>query len=548
MRGEQVVALLTVCAVLGCSRKQDGAPPAPPTPASAPVRVHQLTLIPPREPQIRAGAPVLFRLESTPPLPSDGLSTWTFTSAAKTFTMTGQGPTLEAVFPTGGVYSVRAQAGAVASNEVSVPVYRVSLADGEGRPLTEARVAVLPSEAFNDQGRLREEAIASSPDRVRILVEDPAPGAPDTVTVANLPLPLTGPPDRRLTRSLLLVGDKHDAAAAPAGSVLPAMPGARIDFQYRGAAAGSVQVGPASIYQIPIRFIAVGPGLPPTAEIEQGIALRLAQANAVWEPLGRRFVRAAVVRMDHFPGLFSIRGRAAGADGQGRPSKCGILVDGNEISVPGVWRDDGAPMSPKATAQLLRIKARESHTFTLLDGLLSGDREAVVVKVQRKDGTFAAVQPLPERNDVSQAVSPLPSRLLDGIEVSPARGVLSLEEIALLGSAGGAASDGFDVFIVTWLHALGAQPAFKVHREGLARGSAPGAAIVSWKLLDGGGRYPYGLARALGELLLPGPPASGDTLFAEPLSETAGVGAHKRVTAATALKIAERGRGLSGKK
>jgi len=32
-------------------------------------------------------------------------------------------------------------------------------------------------------------------------------------------------------------------------------------------------------------------------------------------------------------------------------------------------------------------------------------------------------------------------------------------------------------------------------------------------------------------------------LFSEPLSETPGVGAHKRVTPATVAKIAERGRG-----
>ena len=68
--------------------------------------------------------------------------------------------------------------------------------------------------------------------------------------------------------------------------------------------------------------------------------------------------------------------------------------------------------------------------------------------------------------------------------------------------------------------------------------------------MDGSGRFPYGLARVAGELLLPPGfrPGPEDSLFAEPLSEAPGVGAHKRVSAATGGRIAERGRGLSGKK
>jgi hypothetical protein len=54
----------------------------------------------------------------------------------------------------------------------------------------------------------------------------------------------------------------------------------------------------------------------------------------------------------------------------------------------------------------------------------------------------------------------------------------------------------------------------------------------------------------LGELLLPPSlrPGPEDTLFADPLSDAAGVDAHKRLSAATAARIAQRGRGVPGKK
>ena len=423
------------------------------------------------------------------------------------------------------------------SVHTDAPPGKVRFVDGEGRPVREARIALLTREAFDDKGRLRDEAVATSPDRLRVLVDDPDPAA--SVTVAALTLPLEG----RMTRPFLLVGDKDDAAAGT-GSVVLASAGGKLEGSYRGAPAAVLPIGPAAIHPIPIRFIAVGPGLPPTDELEKAVALRLGQANLVWEPLGRRFTRASVLRLEQFPGLFSVRGRAAGADAQGRPSKCGLRIDGAEVSVPGVWRNDGAPMSPKATAAALQAKAGRSFSFAILDGLLAGDREAVVVRVRRADGSPATLERLAEGNDVAQAVTPLPAQLVDGVEVSPTPGVLTLEEIALLASGKGAASEGVDVYIVTALHSLQARPNFKLHPQGLPPWSTAGSAIVSWPLLDGGGKYPYGLARILGGLVLPGAPAAADTLFAEPLSEAPGVLAHKRVTAATAAKIAERAKGL----
>jgi hypothetical protein len=424
---------------------------------------------------------------------------------------------------------------------VEAPPGKVRFVDGEGRPLREARLAMLSRESFDDKGRLRDDAVASSPDRIRVLVDDA--DASGSVTVGMLTLPLEG----RLTRPFLLVGDKDDAAAGPSSVVL-ASAGGKLEAGYRGAPAAVLPIGPAAIHPIPIRFIASGPGLPASEEIEKAISLRLAQANMIWEPLGRRFTRGSVIRLDRFPGLFSIRGRAAGVDDRGRPSRIGLRIDGTEVSVAGVWRNDGAPMSPKATASALQAKAGRSHTFSVLDGLLAGDRESVVVRVRRADGQSPALEALTDGLDVAQAVTPLPSQLLDAIEVSPSAGTLTLEEIALLGSGKGAASEGIDVYIVAGLRALQARPTFKVHPQGLPPWATAGSALVSWTLLDAGGKHPYGLARILGELVLPGPPAAGDTLFAEPMSESPGVAAHKRVTAVTAAKIAERGRALSGQK
>jgi hypothetical protein len=191
-------------------------------------------------------------------------------------------------------------------------------------------------------------------------------------------------------------------------------------------------------------------------------------------------------------------------------------------------------------------KAGKSFQIDLFQDLLAGDREAVVLRVRRRDGTPVAIEPLAAGNDVAQAVTPLPAMTLDGVEAAPTAGLLSLEEIALLASGKGPSSQGLDLFVVAGLRSLQSRPTFKVYPAGPFAGSA----LVSWTILDGSGRFPYGLARVVGELLLPSGtvPSPEDTLFAEPMSESAGVDARKRVTAATGSKIAERGRWLSGKK
>jgi hypothetical protein len=432
---------------------------------------------------------------------------------------------------------------------------RVTLIDAQDRPLREARLAGLGDSAFDGQGKLREEAVAASPERLRVLVEDPFPGAPASISVSTRPsepplvLPLSGPSARRVTRPFLLLGDR-DEAAAGAGLVLEAAPGGTVELRYRDGAAGRLPIGPAAIYEIPVRFVAVGTGLPPMSEIERSVDRRLAQANAVWEPFGRRFKRGSIARLEACPGLLLIRGRAAGADGQGRPSRCGMLLDGKEVSVPAVWKNDGAPMTPKATARALTEKIGRMFQVDAFDGLLAGDREAVVLRVRRRDGRAATVERLAEANDVAQALTPLPSELGAGVEAAPSGALLSLEELAVLATGRGTPADGLDVFIVTSLRSFQARPAYKVFPDGLFPASLAGSALVSWTILDGSGKYPYGLARVVGDLLLPAGlrPGPDDTLFADPLSEAPGVTAHKRLTAATGQKIAERGRGLAGKK
>lgn len=537
MRGTLSAVLLLLWA---CSPKDDGSS----TPgAGTPLRIEKLTLVPPLDRHLRADAPATFRIEAVPPLPPDARSEWEFQSSKDRFVRPVIGPSVDVTFLSGGLYRVHAKIGATASNVVEVPVLRVTLADGDEKPLREGRPAIVTRDG------LRPDAIAASPDRVRILVEDPTADPPETVTFGGRTLALVGTGERRSTKPFLLLNDPEDAAAA-GDLAFRVAPGSRVDLLYRGSPAGAVKIGPAVLHEIPVRFVAVGPGMPPTPDLERAADLRIAQANVVWEPFGRRFTRGPVVRLESLRGLVLLRGRAAGADGQGRPSRCGVVLDGREVSVPAVWRNDGAPMTPKTTARALIAKAGTSFQIDVFEQLFAGDRESVVLRVRRQNGTPADAGRLADAHDVAQAVEPLPSAVPDDLEVSPSAGLLSLEEIALLASGKGAPFQGFDVFIVPGLRSLQSRPAFKVYPDAALPPSLTGSAVVSWAILDGSGRYPYGLARVAGQWLLPPgwTPAPEDTLFTDPLSEAAGVDARKRLTAATGLKIAERGRGLAGKK
>jgi len=433
------------------------------------------------------------------------------------------------------------------------PGLQVTIVDLDDRPVPEGRLAILSRDAFDPQGKLRPEAVASCPERLKVVIADAAAGAPGTTAIASplssdpLILPLSGPANRRSTPWFLLIGDREDAAAG--GGALLAAAGGRVEVRYRDAPARELKVGPSVIHEIPVRIIAAGPGLPRAAEFQKALDLRFGQANAVWEPFGRRFVRGPVTRLDAFQGLALIRGRAAGVDGQGRPSHSGLRIDGHDILIPCPWRDDGAPLTPKAAARALMEKARKLGEAELFDGL-AGDREAVVLLWKHRDGSPAVIEALAASNDVAQAVSPLSVDLADGIEVAPSGPALSLEETALLASAKKGPAEGFDLFVVARVVSLQTRPAYKVYPEGQFSSRVASSAVVSWPVVDGTGKVPYALARTLGELLLPPSlhPSPQDTLFADPLSESAGVDARKRISAATGARIAERGRGLSLRK
>src|SRR5438046_1309976 len=64
---------------------------------------------------------------------------------------------------------------------------RVTLLDPQDRPLHEVRLANLTDAAFDAQGKIREEAVAASPDRIRVLVEDIVPAGPISVSVSVRP-------------------------------------------------------------------------------------------------------------------------------------------------------------------------------------------------------------------------------------------------------------------------------------------------------------------------------------------------------------------------
>jgi hypothetical protein len=549
-----LLAFIAAWLPLGCSRNEDAPAPSPSVAVPRPVSPDELLVVPPASRPLRAETPATFRFEARPPLPANLPCEWIFESPGRRWTVTSRGPSLDYALPSGDTFKIQVRVGSTVSKPLEVQAYRVALIDAEDRPIREGRLANLSSNAFDSMSRLRESAVAASPDRVRILVEDPSADAPASVGVSARPsgpsttLPLTGSPARRMSRPFLLLGDAEDAAAGASG--LYVVPGGRVEMEYRGAPAGGVKVGPGVIHEIPVRFVVVGPGLPPTPDIEKAVDLRLAQANAVWEPFGRRFKRAPVSRVERFGGLLLIRGRSAGVDERGHPSRTGALVDGREVSVPGIWRDDGAPMTPKAAARAWITRAGKAFQVDLFEDLLAGDREAILLRVRRRDGTPAAVERLADWNDVAQAGTPLGDSPPDGIEVAAAATLLSLQEAALLGSAKGSRSEGLDFFIVTALRSMKDRPSFKVYPDGIFPYELAGSAIVSWAILERTGRYPYGLARVAGEMLLPPgvAPEAEDTLFSDPLSEGPGVGSHKRLSSATGLKITERGRGLSGRK
>ena len=73
--------------------------------------------------------------------------------------------------------------------------------------------------------------------------------------------------------------------------------------------------------EIPIRVVAVGSGFPAKEELEKILRRRLEEASAVWAPFGRRFALASLEIAAPPRGLLLIRGRCAGVDELGQPSR-----------------------------------------------------------------------------------------------------------------------------------------------------------------------------------------------------------------------------------
>ena len=569
--GKRLSALLLI-ALLGCSKEEEGA--ARPPSASEGARGEatgqlieptDLRVVPPPGGAVPAGVPVAFRALLPTPISPTAECEWNFGETIRTV----RGPDVEHAFSAPGRVVVRVRTGGKVSWPVEMIVFRVSVVDALERPLRECRLAAPGADAFDPQGRLRDGAVPVAPERIRILVEDPALDAPSTVEVSTgsasgAPLnpavtyPLTGPPERRLTRPILLLGDSFDDASEAEGifdnaagdPTLHAVPSGRLLFRYRGNPAGSAEVGPMVVHEIPVRFFAVGAGLPPESELRRAVDLRLAQANLTWEPFGRRFVFGSISRLEAPRHLLIIRGRSAGTDPSGRPSRAGARVDGRELAVLSPWRDDAGVITAASSARSLVKAAGEDWTVDLFEKMFTGDPEAVVLRFHRRDGTPAVLERLTGGEDISQNAAPLEADLSNGCEVAPDQRFLTLEEIALLAGVRRSPSLGMDIFLVSELRSLKARSAFKVYPSRSFPASLSGAAVVSWKVADGSGRYPYAMARVLGELLIPPDVrvGDGDTLFREPLSPLPGPTANKRVTGATGLKISERGRGSGSEK
>jgi hypothetical protein len=306
------------------------------------------------------------------------------------------------------------------------------------------------------------------------------------------------------------------------------------------------------LHEIPLRVTACGPGMAAGDELARQLEVRVAQANAVWEPLGRRFRLSKVSRMEATGHLLLVRGRAAGVEPSGRPSRAGARIDAREWAVPTPWREGSGPVTPAVAARALQSRtdlAGDGVRADLFERLFGGDPEAVLLRVLRADGSPVSLQPLPGEGDVSQSSRPLVADLSDGCEVAAAPSRLSLEEAAVIVGGREGGLEGLDLFLVSELRSLSARPAYKVYPAG--QGLPPalaGSALLSLKAMDASGRYPYLLARVLGELLMPPgvKPGPEDTLFQDPVSELLGVDARKRVSPATARKILERGRSNSG--
>jgi hypothetical protein len=515
--------------------------------------------------RVRSGPPVATVADSDPPLEEGTPYEWTRTDAAGRSEVIVSKETSAAIpFPAAGRYRLQVRAAGNVSPPVDLVACRVTIAGPDGRPLPEARLALLEKNAVPSEAWL-----AACAERFRVVVEDPTPDPPGSLSVAVLGAdggPLNPPVTyalstsgiARQTRPLALLGDRVDDAVAVGGKAddepedptLHARPRARIVVTYRGESGPVAGVGPMIVHEIPVRFVAVGTGFPPKEELEKIIDRRLAEAGAVWEPYGRRFSRASL-RIESSPrNLVLVRGRCAGVDAHGRPSRAGARIDGREVAAPTPWSGEAGGTTPAAAARAFVSRIDPAYAVDVFEKLVPSDREAVVLRVRRRDGLPVVLEPLREGQDIAQGVTLLPGVASDGCEVTTDPTLLSLEELAVLLGLREGAPEGLDLFLVGTLRSDAVESSrYKIYPGGVFAAPLSGAALVAWEMVDGSGRYPYALARVLGELLLPPGwrPRAEDSLFMGELSPSAAADANKRVGPSTGAQIRERGRGLAAK-
>jgi hypothetical protein len=348
------------------------------------------------------------------------------------------------------------------------------------------------------------------------------------------------------TAAFSLVSDRSDAKVEE--HRLLGRPRGKLDITYRGVRAGSIDIGPMIVQEIPIRFTVVrdprSTAFPPLPELEKALDLRLAQANEVWSPYGRRFARASVRVTDPPHNLLLIRGRAGGVDEHGRRARTGAVVEGTPIEISTAWQEGGAPFTPRTTAIAFTAAAGGVCTVERFENLLVSDREAVLLRLAPPGPGPVRLGALPGGQDVGQSIRPLVADLAEGCEVASDPRLLSLEEIAVILGSRGRREEGFDLFVLSALRSSGRSLDFKYYPGWAFPEALSDSALLSWPILDGSGRYPYALARVLGLLLLPAgePLDPADTLFLDPLSERPGPSANKRVSARTGAKIRGPGR------
>ncbi len=535
----------------------------PPQRASQPMvfDVIELRIVPPVTGPLVAGTPIEFRVEATPPLERPAAYEWTVASPDGSWSLTTAGPSANLRLARAGRHRIDVRNGSVNSSPLEVVTYAVSLIGEDGNPAREIGLALFEN-AFDARGIITSDWVEHAPEALRIRLEDPAAGPAPSATVATFradgtPLnpsvsyPLPG----GASRKIVFVADPTDDGFgvegivddAPNDPTILATVGGRVEIHYRGIMVLSVPIGPAWIKEIPVRIFVLREGrgaLLPPSEMERALDRRLEQANRIWMPFWLRFTRAALEIVDSPRNLLLIADRAAGVDERGRPARSGIIVNGASYLLRPSPAEERSAMTPAVTAQILARTLGEPWRLDVVGRQFATDSEALVVRLARVDSAPVTIEALDRGRDISQLLTPLVADVSNGCQIAPRAPTLSIDEIGILLGLKKDMPAGIDLFVVEEIWAGLELPTFKAYPEGIFSPYLAHSALVSWALLDGTGKFPYGLARIFGEIFLPPGfrPADPHSLFAEPLSEDPAVETNKRVGSKSGAKISERAR------